>query len=551
MSNKEVYDSSSIKVLKGLDGVRKRPAMYIGDTGQSGYTHLVQEALDNSVDEAVAGHCNEISLEFKPDQTVTVTDNGRGIPVGKHPTEGIPTIDVVMTMLHAGAKFGGESSPFRTSGGLHGVGISVVNALSEWMEVIVCRDGGKWFRRYERGNPTEPDLKLLGKSSHTGTQVTFKPDPKVFKDCEYVKSTMVRRLRELAFLNAGLKLVLNWEEDGTVEEFRSENGLADYIAYFTASKKLLHKPILLSGSDIQGCEVNLAFVYDDGYEDAINSFTNNINTIDGGIHYNAALDSLCKVITELAYNYNMMKGLKVEPAKSDIMEGLTLLVSVRVPEPQFVGQTKTKLENQDLRAPFGDWMRENIKQALLADKEIGKIVAQKVIDAIRARDAARKAKELSRNKNVIQSLTLPGKLVDCSSKDPTLCELYIVEGDCFAPDTLIHTKNGLKRLDEIQDGELVYTHMHRYRSAIRRKPKVKLRKCRITIQGRSFVCSEDHLFLVLRVGENDEQWTEWVPCREIQITDLLVKTFVEDGRYVDFSKVLRQVGHSPASADGD
>jgi len=432
MSAKKTYDESSIKVLKGLDGVRKRPAMYIGDTSVEGFHHLVYEVLDNAIDEAVAGFCTEINVCFHKDGKVSVSDNGRGIPVKTHPTEKIPTVDVVMTMLHAGGKFGGEDSQYKTSGGLHGVGISVVNALSEWIDVTVKREGVEWFRRYEKGLPTQKNVEQVRKvgKKDTGTVVSFMPDMSYFRGVSgFQKNIIVRRLKELAYLNEGLKITLSWEADGTEQVFRSISGLTDYVKYLLDGKTALHDIIRLKTKDLAGCSIDLAFVYDEGYEGTVHTFANNINTIEGGVHRNAILDAMTKVIHGLAASYGLLKTLELEPNKSDIEEGLTLVLSVRVPEPQFGGQTKTKLSNDDLRKPFGEWMIESIQKTLKSRKDVAKVLAKKVIDAIKTRDAARKAKDLARKKSSLSNKALAGKLKDCTSKNPEICELYVCEGD--------------------------------------------------------------------------------------------------------------------------
>ena len=433
--NLSKYDPSDIKVLKGLEGVRKRPAMYIGDTDQGGFHHLLYEVVDNSLDEAVAGFCDKMRVAVSRDGVVTVEDNGRGIPVKNHPVEKVPTVDVVMTILHAGGKFGGSDSKYRTSGGLHGVGVSVVNALSEWLEVTVKRHGKKWHRRYECGIPTKKKLDVVDSGlsrKETGTCVRFVPDGEIFKgNVEFSRGTVVRRLRELAFLNPGLEITLDWEDDEGEESevFESTGGLVEYVRYLANGKTLLHSPVSMESKDVVGCEAELAFVYDSAYEGAVVSFANNINTAEGGVHQEAALYSLCQAITGVAESKGMLKGLDFTPNKSDIAEGLTMVVSVRVPEPQFGGQTKTRLTNADLRVAFGEWMQKSMERALASDKALALEIASKIVDAMKSRDAAKKAKNLSRRKSVLASLTLPGKLADCTSKDPQLCELAIVEGN--------------------------------------------------------------------------------------------------------------------------
>lgn len=426
MKKKNVYDESSIKVLKGLDGVRKRPSMYIGDTGNTGFHHLVWEILDNSVDEAVSGYCKNIILTFYNDGSVCIVDDGRGIPVKEHPTEKIPTVDVVLTMLHAGGKFDQEA--FKNSGGLHGVGAAVVNALSYEMDVIIWRNGHEWFRKYIDAEPTSKELLDKGVCKNkTGTKIKFKPNLDIFKRCEFDKSIIQRRLRELSYLNAGVKFVLKWEKDGTVDTYYSEDGLIGYVNYLTKKRKLLHNPVRFYSNDIEGTEVDLVFVYDDKYDSQIHSFANNISTHEGGVHYNAALDSISKSIEDHAIQH--LKKLNLGVNKTDVMEGLTLVISVRIAEPKFGGQTKTKLNNSEIRWPLGNWILKQMNNVLDKNKEFANVIVSKIIEAIKARDASRKVKSLQRKKSVVEMSVLTGKLKDCSSKKSDLCELFIVEGD--------------------------------------------------------------------------------------------------------------------------
>jgi len=425
------YNPSSIKVLKGLDGVRKRPAMYIGSVDVDGYHHLIWEIVDNSIDEAIAGHCSTIRITIDSDeQTVTVEDNGRGIPTKTHPTEKIPTVDVVMTILHAGGKFDHEG--YKVSGGLHGVGASVVNALSDWMEVSVRRQGKLYFRRYEKAEPTTAKLKVTkSKRGGTGTKIQFKPNHSVFVGCKFEKARVLRRMRELAFLNQGLKITLDWKEGGKVSQsvFQSQKGLDEYVDYLVNGRQKLHDIIRIKGKNVAGCEVDIAFVFDEKYESSVHSFCNNIATREGGVHHNAALDSLCKVVADLAEQQNLLKDVKIAVNKADVMEGLNMVISVLVPDPQFGGQTKTKLGNRDLRGPLGAWFYKQMGKEISKNKTTAKTIATKIVEAMKARDAARKAKTLSRKKSLVGSLGLPGKLADCSSREPHLCEIYIVEGD--------------------------------------------------------------------------------------------------------------------------
>jgi len=383
--------------------------------------------LHNSIDEAVAGHCDRIGVKFLKDGSVAVMDNGRGIPVKKHPTKDVPTVDVVMTVLHAGGKF--DKKSYTTSGGLHGVGASVVNALSEWMVVKVRRHGKVWTRKYKRGVPTRKELdKTPAKNEGTGTCISFKPDGTIFKGCAFSKSRVVRRLKELSFLNPGLKIVLDWQ--GSKETFISKKGPVDYIEHQLGQREPLHPPIHFKTDNVADCQLEVAFAYYDGYDPIVSSFANNICTVEGGVHLNAALDSLSKAVMQSAEKYNMTKELgDLQVGKADVSEGIALVVSVRVPEPEFQGQTKTRLSNPNFRGPFGDWIQEQLVDLFAKKKTLAKIIAGKVVASLKARDAARRARELSRKKSSLESSALPGKLFDCTSKVPEECELYVVEGN--------------------------------------------------------------------------------------------------------------------------
>lgn len=419
------YNENSIKVHKGLEGVRARPAMYVGDTGNSGYHHLVWEVLDNSVDEAVAGHCNKIDVYFYDNGSVKIADNGRGIPVKKHPTENISTIDVVMTMLHAGGKFGGDG--YKTSGGLHGVGASCVNALSEWFVVEVKRDGAVWRREYREGKPEGKDVKKVGecKKKDTGTSVWFSPDHTIFKCKGFDEQIIQRRLRELSFLNPGVEFVFHWMDSNPVS-FLSKDGLSGYVNYLLGTEKAIHKISGFKGT-VEDCELTLSFVYEESIESKVHTFANNISTVEGGVHHNAALDALAKVVTEKAESE--LKKHNVSILKSDVLEGLVMVVSIRVPEPEFGGQTKTKLNNENLRKPLGEYMQGAFENIFKKYKEIRDVVVQKVVDAAVSRYAAKKAKSVQRKKSLLDMNFLASKLKDCTSNDPELCEIFLVEGD--------------------------------------------------------------------------------------------------------------------------
>ena len=425
-NNKQSYDESQIQVLEGLEAVRKRPGMYIGSTSSRGLHHLVYEIVDNSIDEALAGFCNEISVTINEDNSITVVDNGRGMPTGIHPKLGKSTVEVIMTVLHAGGKFGGGG--YKVSGGLHGVGASVVNALSEWCEVTVTRDGEIWKQRYSRGNALA-DLTKVGTSEDHGTQVSFKPDTEIFEETEYDFEILANRLRELAFLNKGIKIILkDKREDEKEEVYHYEGGIKEFVSYLNRNKEVLHPtPIYVEG-ERDGIIVEVSLQYNDGYNENLYSFANNIDTIEGGTHLSGFKTALTRVINDYAKRFNHLKENDKNLSGDDIREGLTAVVSVKISEPQFEGQTKTKLGNSEVRSVVDSIVGEGVTIFLEENPSVGKIVIEKALMAARARDAARKARELTR-KSVLERSSLPGKLADCSSKDPLECEIYIVEGD--------------------------------------------------------------------------------------------------------------------------
>ena len=425
-NNKQSYDESQIQVLEGLEAVRKRPGMYIGSTSSRGLHHLVYEIVDNSIDEALAGFCNEISVTINEDNSITVVDNGRGMPTGIHPKLGKSTVEVIMTVLHAGGKFGGGG--YKVSGGLHGVGASVVNALSEWCEVTVTRDGEIWKQRYSRGAALA-DLKKVGTSEDHGTQVSFKPDTEIFEETEYDFEILANRLRELAFLNKGIKIILKDKREEEKEEvYHYEGGIKEFVSYLNRNKEVLHPtPIYVEG-ERDGIIVEVSLQYNDGYNENLYSFANNIDTIEGGTHLSGFKTALTRVINDYAKRFNHLKENDKNLSGDDIREGLTAVVSVKISEPQFEGQTKTKLGNSEVRSVVDSIVGEGVTIFLEENPSVGKIVIEKALMAARARDAARKARELTR-KSVLERSSLPGKLADCSSKDPLECEIYIVEGD--------------------------------------------------------------------------------------------------------------------------
>ncbi len=421
------YDATSIKVLGDLEAVRKRPAMYIGSTGEQGLHHLVWEVVDNSVDEALAGYCDEINVAVHEDNSVTVIDNGRGIPVDMHATEKKPAAEVVMTVLHAGGKFDTES--YKVSGGLHGVGVSVVNALSDWLNLEICRDGQVWEQTYACGVP-KGKLKVTGKTRKTGTQVTFHPDPKIFDKITYSYDLLAQRLRELAFLNKGLKITLTDERSDKSTEFRFTGGIVEFIKHLNKGKQVLHdSPIYMEGKR-DTVEMEIALQYNDSYTENVFAFANTINTVDGGTHLSGFRSALTRSINNFASSTGMLKEQKDEVSITgdDVREGLVAVVSVKLPQPQFEGQTKGKL-NSDIKGQVEQLVNERLGDYFDKHSTVARRIIGKCIDAARAREAARKARELTRRKSAMDSSGLPGKLSDCQERDPARCELFIVEGE--------------------------------------------------------------------------------------------------------------------------
>ncbi|MGI6332379.1 MAG: DNA topoisomerase (ATP-hydrolyzing) subunit B [Zhaonellaceae bacterium] len=422
----EVYDASQIQVLEGLEAVRKRPGMYIGSTSSRGLHHLVYEIVDNSIDEALAGYCTKIEITIHEDNSITVTDNGRGIPVDIHPKIGKPAVEVALTVLHAGGKFGGAG--YKVSGGLHGVGMSVVNALSEWLVVKVKRDGQIYQQRFERGK-TVTELKVVGKTKGTGTLISFKPDHLIFEDLIYDFDILAHRLRELSFLNKGLKIVLNDERVDKTETFLHNGGIIDFVKYANKNKDVLHnKPIYFQQLKDK-VEVEIALQYHDGYSENIYSYVNNIRTTEGGTHEVGFKTALTRVVNDYARKANILKENEANLTGEDVREGLTAVLSVKVIDPQFEGQTKTKLGNSEVRGIVDSVVGEGMSAFLEENPPVAKKFIEKAVNAARAREAARKARELTRRKSALEVSNLPGKLADCSLKDPALCELYLVEGD--------------------------------------------------------------------------------------------------------------------------
>jgi len=426
--NQHTYDESQIQVLEGLEAVRKRPGMYIGSTSGRGLHHLVWEVVDNSIDEALAGVCDKIVVIVHKDNSITVIDNGRGIPVGEHPKLKRPALEVVLTVLHAGGKFGGEDSGYKVSGGLHGVGISVVNALSAHVTVTSKREGKIHRQEFRRGVP-QYDLQVIGETDEHGTTVTFLPDPEIFTETtEYDYDILQSRLRELAFLNAGIEIVLRDERTDTENTYHAEGGIATFVDWLNRNREKLHEPIFVEGRK-DHIQVEIALQYNDSYTETLYSFANNINTHEGGTHESGFKSALTRVINEYARRTGLMKESESNLTGEDVREGITAIISVKIPEPQFEGQTKTKLGNSEVRGIVESLFSEKFTEFMNENPSVAKRVVEKSLQAARAREAARKARELTRRKSALEVSSLPGKLADCSSKDASISELYIVEGD--------------------------------------------------------------------------------------------------------------------------
>ena len=422
------YDETQIQVLEGLEAVRKRPGMYIGSTSSRGLHHLVWEVVDNSIDEALAGRCDTIEVTIHPDNSVTVTDNGSGIPVGIHPKMGRPAVEVVMTTLHAGGKFGGDGYAY--SGGLHGVGVSVVNALSEWLEVEVKREGKIHRQRYRRGVP-ETDLQVVGATDETGTRVTFKPDPEIFTETtEFDYEVLQNRLRELAFLNRGVYISLTDERgEGKSQEFKYDGGIVSFVEHLNRNRDVLHAPPIYIKGERDGIFVEISLQYNESYASNIYSFANNIHTYEGGTHEAGFKSALTRVINDYARRNNLLKDNDSNLTGDDVREGLTAIISVKISDPQFEGQTKTKLGNSEARTVTESIFADRFFTFLEENPSVAKRIIGKAVTAARAREAARKARELTRRKNALEVSSLPGKLADCTSRNAEISELFLVEGD--------------------------------------------------------------------------------------------------------------------------
>ncbi|HAN09091.1 MAG TPA: DNA topoisomerase (ATP-hydrolyzing) subunit B [Clostridiales bacterium] len=424
--SKGVYDASQIQILEGLEAVRKRPGMYIGSTSSRGLHHLVYEIIDNAVDEALAGRCNSIEVTIHEDDSISVADNGHGIPTGIHPTKGITAVEVVFTILHAGGKFGGEG--YKVSGGLHGVGASVVNALSEYLEVTVYQFGKIHKQRFERGKTVTP-LEVIGTTEVTGTLVHFKPDGQIFEELVYDYEILSKRIQEMAFLTKGLKINIKDERNKKEQLFHYEGGIKQFVEFLNNEKKILHEKIFYAEGEKNDVNVEMAFQYNESYSETLYGFVNNINTPEGGTHVAGFRNAFTKVMNDYARKNNILKEKDDNLTGDDIKEGLTAIISVKVIDPQFEGQTKQKLGNKEVRLVVDNIFSEYLNYFFEENPVIAKEILEKSILAARARDAARKARDLTRRKTALEGTTLPGKLADCSEKDPAKCEIYLVEGD--------------------------------------------------------------------------------------------------------------------------
>ncbi len=424
--NSNRYGVEDIQVLEGLEAVRRRPGMYIGSTGSRGLHHLVFEVVDNSIDEAMAGFCDHIEVIVHRDNTVSVVDNGRGIPVDIHPKTGLPAVETVLTILHAGGKFGGGG--YKVSGGLHGVGVSVVNALSLWLEVEVKRGGQVYRQKYARGFAVTP-LEVSGNTSSTGTRVTFSPDPEIFEETVFSHEILCQRLRDLSFLNKGIKIVLLDERTDQKMIFQHDGGIKDFVSYINRNKGALHSRVIYFYGEKEEIQVEVAIQYTDGYVENLFSYVNNINTVDGGTHEAGFKMAMTRIANEYARKYNFLKNGASSLSGEDIREGMTAVISIKVPEPQFEGQTKTKLGNSEVRGVVDFVVMEGLGTFLEENPSVGRRIIEKAIVSSRAREAARKARELTRRKSALENSTLPGKLADCSERDPARSEIYLVEGD--------------------------------------------------------------------------------------------------------------------------
>ncbi|MEA3355771.1 MAG: ATP-binding protein, partial [Candidatus Bipolaricaulota bacterium] len=505
-----VYEAEQIKVLEDLEAVRTRPGMYIGSTGQAGLMHLIEEVVDNSIDEALSGYCSEIKVTVHKDKRVTVTDNGRGMPVGIHREAGINAVELVMTTLHAGGKF--DQKSYHVSGGLHGVGISVVNALSEQLRVEVYRNGKVFAQEFSRGAKLT-ELEVVGKTNKKGTKVTFLPDSEIFKEISYSFSKLSRRLKELSYLNGGLLIVLENEAAEVSRRFQAKGGIVSFVKELAASKEALHpKPIYITGKEA-GVEVEIAMQFTENYDESIFAFANNINTVDGGTHLTAFKSSMTKLLNEYGRDKKILRNKDPNLPGGDIREGLVAIISVKIPNPEFEGQTKTKLGNQEVGTIVAGIVQEKLGLYLGKHPRIARTVIEKSISAARARKAAAKARKMARRKGPLSASTLPGKLADCSNSDPARSELYIVEGDsaggCFCGETKLTLADG-RRLNFTEIIEEQKQGVEHFCYTIRRDGKIGLEKItdpRLTRKnaevvkvildnGEELTCTPDHQFML-------------------------------------------------------
>ncbi|WP_331233175.1 DNA topoisomerase (ATP-hydrolyzing) subunit B [Natronorarus salvus] len=429
MSKDSEYGAGQIQVLEGLEAVQKRPAMYIGSTDSRGLHHLVYEVVDNSIDEALAGHCDAVTVTIHEDDSVSVADDGRGIPVDTHEEYGRPALEVIMTVLHAGGKF--DSKSYQVSGGLHGVGVSVVNALSKWLEVEVRRDGGVFRQRFDHGAP-EYELEHvgdLGEGEETGTEIRFWPDDEIFETTAFDAGTLATRLRELAFLNSGVEITLRDERDGSERSFRYDGGIREFVEYLNESRTALHRDVIYLENESRGIEVEVAIQATDDLQGSIHAFANNINTREGGTHLTGFKTALTRVVNDYANDRGLLDDLDQNLRGEDVREGLTAVISVKHPDPQFEGQTKTKLGNSDVRGIVESAVHEGLGTYFEENPDTAQAIVLKAVEAAKARKAAKKAEELTRRKSALESTALPGKLADCQTRDPGEAELFVVEGD--------------------------------------------------------------------------------------------------------------------------
>jgi DNA gyrase subunit B len=424
-SEEDIYGSTSIQVLEGLQAVRKRPGMYVGSTDKRGLHHLVYEVVDNSIDEALAGYCDSVEVTLHEDGSATVSDDGRGIPVDEHPKHGKSGVEIVMTKLHAGGKF--DQKSYQVSGGLHGVGVSVVNALSEWLEVRVQRDGREWAQRFEKGIPQAP-LADVGEAGASGTTISFRPDPEIFDDLGFDFDTFATRMRELAFLNKGLEITLRDEETGREETYQYEGGLVEMAEWINRNRTALHDDPVYFEGQVDSTQVEISLQWTEDYNDNVFAFANNINTHEGGTHLTGFKTALTRTINTYARDHDLLDDDETLSGE-DVREGLTAILSVKLEEPQFEGQTKTKLGNSETRGHVERFLGDQLDTFLREHPDVAEIVVEKAKEAKRAREAAKQAREMTRRKSLLESTSLPGKLADCSSRDPSEAELYIVEGD--------------------------------------------------------------------------------------------------------------------------